>query len=113
MAALKEIGWPELPLDLPAGRLSVAEQQLVEIARSVAIGCRVLVSRRADQHAPAADIANAFALIRRLRDAGSRSSTSPSYSKKLSDGDRFTALRDGRTTGSGDRVDAWSIASWR
>src|SRR5688572_15362488 len=36
-AALKEIGRPELPLDLPAGRLSVAEQQLVEIARSVAI----------------------------------------------------------------------------
>ncbi len=98
-----EIGRPELPLDLPAGRLSVAEQQLVEIARSVAIGCRVLGSRRADQH-PA----------RSKTSSGSSPSSAACATRARdrlhlalprrgeSDCDRFTALRDGRTTGSGD-----------
>ena len=31
------------PLESPVGELSVAEQQLVEIARALAVGCRVLV----------------------------------------------------------------------
>ena len=55
-AALAEIGRPELPLDLPAGRLSVAEQQLVEIARSVAIGCRVLVLDEPTSTLPQQDV---------------------------------------------------------
>src|SRR3954451_12039187 len=42
-AAMKTLGRPDIPLNIPVARLSVAEQQLVEIARAVAIGSRVLV----------------------------------------------------------------------
>lgn len=103
MAALKEIGRPELPLDLPAGRLSVAEQQLVEIARSVAIGCRVLVLDEPTSTLPQQDVERLFALIRRLRERGLAIIYISHFLEEVKAiGDRFTALRDGRTTGSGD-----------
>jgi ribose transport system ATP-binding protein len=103
MAALKEIGRPELPLDLPAGRLSVAEQQLVEIARSVAIGCRVLVLDEPTSTLPLQDVERLFALIRRLRERGLAIIYISHFLEEVKAiCDRFTALRDGRTTGSGD-----------
>lgn len=102
-AALKEIGRPELPLDLPAGRLSVAEQQLVEIARSVAIGCRVLVLDEPTSTLPQQDVERLFALIRRLRERGLAIIYISHFLEEVKAiCDRFTALRDGRTTGSGD-----------
>jgi len=103
IAALKEIGRPELPLDLPAGRLSVAEQQLVEIARSVAIGCRVLVLDEPTSTLPQQDVERLFALIRRLRERGLAIIYISHFLEEVKAiCDRFTALRDGRTTGSGD-----------
>ncbi|MBA4104678.1 MAG: sugar ABC transporter [Pirellula sp.] len=103
MTALKEIGRPELPLDLPAGRLSVAEQQLVEIARSVAIGCRVLVLDEPTSTLPQQDVERLFALIRRLRERGLAIIYISHFLEEVKAiCDRFTALRDGRTTGSGD-----------
>jgi ribose transport system ATP-binding protein len=102
-AALQEIGRPELPLDLPAGRLSVAEQQLVEIARSVAIGCRVLVLDEPTSTLPQQDVARLFALIRRLRQRGLAIIYISHFLEEVKEiCDRFTALRDGRTTGSGE-----------
>ncbi|BBO33922.1 ribose ABC transport system [Lacipirellula parvula] len=101
-AALAEIGRPELPLDLPAGKLSVAEQQLVEIARSVAIGCRVLVLDEPTSTLPAQDVERLFALIRRLRERGLAIVYISHFLEEVkAECDRFTALRDGRTTGSG------------
>ena len=42
--ALGEIGRPDIPAKRPrAGDLGIAEQQLVEIARAMALGSRVLV----------------------------------------------------------------------
>ena len=42
-AALDQLGHPDIPPDAPAGELPPAAQQLVEIARALALGCRVLV----------------------------------------------------------------------
>ena len=42
-AALDELGHPEIELDVPVNRLSISAQQLVEIARSTAFGCKVLI----------------------------------------------------------------------
>src|SRR5438067_3182377 len=39
-AAMAQLGRSDIPLNLPVARLSIAEQQMVEIARAVAIGCR-------------------------------------------------------------------------
>src|SRR6476619_4766477 len=41
--ALAEVGLSHIHPDTPIARLSVAHRQLVEIARAVAVGCRVLV----------------------------------------------------------------------
>jgi ABC-type sugar transport system ATPase subunit len=42
-AALAEVGLKGVRPDTPLARLSIAQQQMVEIARSVALDCRVLV----------------------------------------------------------------------
>src|SRR5258708_31878470 len=42
-AALAQLGHEDIPPDAAVGTLSVAAQQLVEIARALAVGCRVLV----------------------------------------------------------------------
>ncbi|MBL9162523.1 MAG: sugar ABC transporter ATP-binding protein [Planctomycetaceae bacterium] len=102
-AALAEIGRPELPLDLPAGRLSVAEQQLVEIARSVATGCRILVLDEPTSTLSQQDVERLFTLIRRLRERGLAIVYISHFLEEVKAiCDRFTALRDGQTTGSGD-----------
>jgi ribose transport system ATP-binding protein len=42
-AALEQLGHSDIPLGTPVGELSPAGQQLVEIARALGFGCRVLV----------------------------------------------------------------------
>ncbi len=102
-AALAEVGRPELPLDLPAGRLSVAEQQLVEIARSVCVGCRVLVLDEPTSSLPQQDVQRLFALIRRLKERGIAIVYISHFLEEVKEiCDRFTVLRDGKTTGSGE-----------
>src|SRR4030095_6714648 len=41
--ALEQLGHPDIPPDMPVATLSPAAQQLVEIARALALQCRVLV----------------------------------------------------------------------
>jgi ribose transport system ATP-binding protein len=102
-AALEQIGRPELPLDLPAGRLSVAEQQLVEIARSVVTGCRVLVLDEPTSTLPRQDVERLFTLIGRLRERGLAIVYISHFLEEVKTlCDRFAVLRDGRTTGHGD-----------
>jgi len=102
-AALAEIGRPELPLDAPAGRLSVAEQQLVEIARSVAVGCRVLVLDEPTSSLPQQDAQRLFGLIRQLKQRGLAIVYISHFLEEIKEMcDRFTVLRDGKTSGRGD-----------
>jgi ribose transport system ATP-binding protein len=100
--ALAEIGRPDLPLDAPAGKLSVAEQQLVEIARSVAVGSRVLVLDEPTSSLAKDDVERLFALIRRLRDKDLAIVYISHFLEEVKAVcDRFTVLRDGATTGEG------------
>ncbi len=104
--ALAELGRPDIPLDRPAGQLSIAEQQLVEIARAIALGCRVLVLDEPTSSLTLADTEKLFALVRRLRAQG-RSVIYISHFleevKAISD--HFTVLRDGASVGSGRTAD--------
>ena len=106
MAALSELGRPDIPLASRAGSLSIAEQQLVEIARALALGCRVLVLDEPTSSLTLADTQKLFALVRRLRDQG-RSVIYISHFleevKAISD--CYTVLRDGVTVGSGKTAD--------
>jgi ribose transport system ATP-binding protein len=100
--ALRELGRPDLAPELPVWQLSIAERQLVEIARNVAIGCRVLVLDEPTSSLTRADIQHLFALVRRLRDQGlAIIYISHVLEEVQALADRVTVLRDGRSVGGG------------
>jgi ribose transport system ATP-binding protein len=81
---------------------SVAEQQLVEIARSVAVGCRILVLDEPTSSLAQQDVQRLFALIRRLKAHGLAIVYISHFLEEVQAiCDRFTVLRDGKTSGSG------------
>ncbi len=104
--ALTELGRPDIPPEAPAGDLSIAEQQLIEIARALALGCRVLVLDEPTSSLTQADTEKLFALVRRLRAQG-RSVIYISHflEEVMTISDRYTVLRDGATVGGGRTAD--------
>jgi ribose transport system ATP-binding protein len=100
--ALAQLGRPDIRLDQPVGALSAADQQLVEIARSVAVGCRVLVLDEPTSSLPRNDIERLFDLICRLRDAGLGIVYISHVLEEVREiCDRYSVLRDGRNAGDG------------
>jgi ribose transport system ATP-binding protein len=100
--ALATLGRPDIPPDVPVGRLSVAEQQLVEIGRAVAIGSRVLVLDEPTSSLTQADIRRLFDLVRRLRKSGHAIVYISHFLEEVKEiSDRYTVLRDGRSVGGG------------
>ncbi len=100
--AMATVGRPDIPLDAPAGALSIAAQQLVEIARAVAIGSRVLVLDEPTSSLARADAERLFALVRRLRAEGHAIVYISHFLEEVRElSDRFTVIRDGRTVGGG------------
>lgn len=105
-AALTELGRPDIPLHVPAGTLSLAEQQLVEIARALALGCRVLVLDEPTSSLTRADTEKLFALVRRLRAQGRSVIYISHFLEEVAAlSDRYTVLRDGRTVAAGCTAD--------
>ena len=68
--AIREFDNPELTPDAEVRKLSVGSQQLVEIARALAIGCRVLVLDEPTSSLTGQDVGRLFELIGRLRRQG-------------------------------------------
>jgi ribose transport system ATP-binding protein len=102
IAALHEVGRNDISPSARAGSLSVAEQQLIEIARSVALGARVLVLDEPTSSLTRRDIANLFAMLRRLRDSGLGIIYISHFLEEVREiSSRFTVLRDGASVGSG------------
>lgn len=100
--ALAQLGRADLPLDAPAGALSVADQQMLEIARALALGCRVLVLDEPTSSLTRADAERLFALVRRLREQGRSVIYISHFLEEVQAiSDRYTVLRDGATVGSG------------
>ena len=99
---LDEVGLPALDPATPVGDLSIAEQQLVEIARAVAVGCKVLVLDEPTSSLTQKDVRALFALVRRLKSKGvSVIYISHALEEVEALCDRFTVLRDGETVGHG------------
>ncbi len=102
MDAVAQLGHPDILPEIPVGRLSVAAQQLVEIGRAVAIGCRVLVLDEPTSSLSAADIRRLFALVRRLKTQGHAILYISHFLEEVKEiSDRFTVLRDGQSVGTG------------
>jgi len=101
-AGLKAVGRSDIPLTLPAGQLPIAEQQLVEIARAVAIGCRVLVLDEPTSSLTRADVQRLFELVRRLREQGLAIVYISHFLEEVQAiSDRVVVLRDGKSVGGG------------
>jgi len=110
-AAVAELGHKEIAADAIAGDLPPAAQQLVEIARARAIGCRVLVLDEPTSSLTHGDVHKLFDLIARLaaqRIAIVYISHFIEEVKQVSD--RFVVLRDGRNAGDGVTRDTRSEA---
>jgi ribose transport system ATP-binding protein len=106
-AALAQLGHHDIPPEAKAGTLSVAAQQLVEIARALAIGCRVLVLDEPTSSLGRADVQRLFALLERLKSQGHAIVYISHFIEEVKAvTDRFVVLRDGRNAGGGVTRDA-------
>jgi ribose transport system ATP-binding protein len=102
LRALEELHHPGIRPDAVVGRLPIATQQIVEIARAVAVGCRLLVLDEPTSSLAQADAEALFELVARLRQQGQAVVYITHFieeAKRVAD--RFTVLRDGRTVGGG------------
>jgi ribose transport system ATP-binding protein len=100
--ALAELGRPDISPDRLAGDLSVADQQLVEIARAIAVGCRVLVLDEPTSTLGRRDVEKLFALIARLKANGHSIVYISHFIEEVrAVCDRIVVLRDGRIAGGG------------
>jgi ribose transport system ATP-binding protein len=104
--ALGQLGHPEISPDARVGRLSPAAQQLVEIARALAMQCRVLVFDEPTSSLGYEDVRTLFELIARLKQQGLAIAYISHFLEEVKQvSDRFVVLRDGRNVGGGNSVD--------
>jgi ribose transport system ATP-binding protein len=107
--ALTELGHPDLPPESTVGNLPPAAQQLVEIARARAAGCRVLVLDEPTSSLTRPDVRTLFALIDRLKRQGLAVVYISHFIEEVKAvSDRFVVLRDGRKAGAGITADTCS-----
>ncbi|MBS0633224.1 MAG: sugar ABC transporter ATP-binding protein [Verrucomicrobia bacterium] len=106
-AALAQLGHDHLDLDRPAASFSIAEQQIIEIARVLLQPPRVLIMDEPTSSLTPVDVEKLFAVITRLRATG----VSIIYISHFLEecrriGDRYTVLKDGETAGTGHLAEA-------
>lgn len=104
--ALELLGHPEIPLDAPVHSLSIGQQQIVEIGRSIASRADLIIMDEPTSSLTATDTEALFETIRRLKDAGiSIIYISHFLEEVMEIADRYTVLRDGTSVGSGRVAD--------
>jgi erythritol transport system ATP-binding protein len=102
-AALKELHKP-LALRSLAGALSLGNRQLVEVARSLAHGAKVLILDEPTSALSVAESASLFEVIEELKRRGvAIVYISHRLHELLELGDHFTVMRDGRIVDQGER----------
>ena len=100
--ALEELGRHDIAPDATVGDLSPAQQQLVEIARALASGCRVLVLDEPTSSLAHDDVRKLFELIGRLKRQGQAVVYISHFIEEVKEvSDRFVVLRDGQNAGEG------------
>jgi ribose transport system ATP-binding protein len=105
--ALSSLGYGHFPLEKAAGDFSIAEQQVIEIARVLLMQPRVLIMDEPTSSLTKSDTEKLFGLIGRLRTQG----VSIIYVSHFLEEcrricDRYTVLKDGETVGFGEMGEA-------
>ena len=103
---LAKLGHPEISSDASVGSLSPAAQQLVEIGRALAVGCRVLVLDEPTSSLTQADTHRLFTLIAELKRTGHAIVYISHFIEEVKIvADRIVVLRDGKVAGGGPAAD--------
>jgi ribose transport system ATP-binding protein len=103
LEAIKEFENPELRPEAKVSELSVGSQQLVEIARALTIGCRVLVLDEPTSSLTQHDVERLFELIGRLKDRGKAIVYISHFIEEVRQvADRVMVLRDGKVAGESE-----------
>ncbi len=100
--ALAELRHHTIPLDVPVSSRTIAEQQIVEIARALVGQPKLLIMDEPTSSLTRVDTENLFAVIERLRDRG----VSVIYISHFLEecrriASRYTVLRDGESVATG------------
>ena len=99
-AALARLGRSDISVDAPLASLSVASQQIVEIARAVAVGSRVLVMDEPTSSLAREDTRRLFEVIGQLKREGHAIVYISHFIEEVKEvADRIVVLRDGRVAG--------------
>jgi ribose transport system ATP-binding protein len=107
LQAMAQVGLEGRAPGLVVSRLPIAEQQLVEIARAVAVGCRILVMDEPTSSLTQKDIECLFALVQRLKRSGLAIVYISHFLEEVKRiSDRYIVLRDGQSVGEGQTAEA-------
>ena len=99
---LELLGHPGLQPTTPVRELSIAVQQLVEIARALASDAKVIVFDEPTSSLTKQDVKHLFGVIRKLRDAGYGIVYISHFLEEIREVcDCYAVLRDGQSVGSG------------
>ena len=110
--ALAQLGHEGLDLGRRAGDFSIAEQQVIEIARALRMQPQVLIMDEPTSSLTQADTEKLFATIGRLRAQGVSVIYISHFLEECRQiADRYTVLKDGETVGSGAMAGA-SLDDW-
>lgn len=105
--ALADLDHESIPLNAPVQSRSVAEQQVVEIARALIGQPKILVMDEPTSSLTQVDTQNLFRVIRRLKKRGVSIIYISHFLEECQEvADVFTVLRDGETVGSGKMAGA-------
>jgi ribose transport system ATP-binding protein len=100
--ALSELGHRDIDPEAPVSSLSVAEQQITEIARALAAGSRVLVLDEPTSSLGREDVERLVALVDRLKQQGHAIVYISHFIEEVTRiAGRIVVLRDGRIAGGG------------
>lgn len=95
--ALKVFNHPEIRPQIKVGKLSIAACQLVEIARALVIGCKILVLDEPTSSLAAEDVEKLFHLINKLKSQGIAIIYISHFLEEVRKiADTVTVLRDGQ-----------------
>jgi ribose transport system ATP-binding protein len=105
--ALAELGHAGLPLDRPAGGFTIAEQQVIEIARALLLRPKVLIMDEPTSSLGRDDTVRLFAAILRLKAQGVSVVYISHFLEECRQiADRYTVLKDGESVGEGAMAEA-------
>lgn len=108
--ALSSLDHRDISPDARVGSLSIAEQQIVEIARALLRDARVIILDEPTSSLSRVDVERLFGLIRRLSTKGLAIVYVSHFLEEVFEiADTYTVLRDGRSVGEG-RIEGTSVA---